>query len=82
MKNWLSLPKHAWKVGNIFRLGFLLFMRDFQYRFKLTYLGYTWACLRPLLTGVPLIFVGSQFNFGSTAELGISYPLFLSLIHI
>ncbi len=51
-------------------------MRDFQYRFKLTYLGYTWACLRPLLTGVPLIFVGSQFNFGSTAELGISYPLF------
>ena len=61
---------------NLFHLGFLLFLRDFQYRFKLAYFGYVWACLRPLLVGLPIILVGNQFNLGADDRLGISYPLF------
>jgi len=73
-RTWLT--ERIRKARNLLHLGFLLFMRDFQYRFKLTYLGYTWAGLRPLLTGLPLILVGSEFNFGSGAEPGMSYPLY------
>lgn len=76
MQNWPWLAERIRRTRNLLHLGFLLFMRDFQYRFKLTYLGYTWAGLRPLLAGVPLILVGSQFNFGASADLGMSYPLF------
>ncbi len=64
------------RARDLMVLGFLLFRRDFQYRFKLTYFGYSWACLRPLLVGVPIILVGSQFNFAAGADLGVPYPLF------
>ncbi len=45
-------------------LGWLLFVRDFQYRYRLTFLGYFWAFVGPLLIGVPFIIVGHQFNLG------------------
>ena len=72
--SWIATrTQHARDVAY---LGFLLFKRDFQYRFKLTYFGYAWACFKPLLAGVPLILIGRQFNFGSSDQLGISYPLY------
>lgn len=46
------------------RLGWLLFLRDFRYRYRQTYLGYLWAVSRILFTGLPLIIVGSHFNLG------------------
>ncbi len=74
LRSWSGAPFR--RLRNVLHLGFLLFMRDFQYRFKQTYLGYTWAGLRPLLVGVPIILVGRQFNFGADEQIGISYPLF------
>lgn len=51
-------------LRNILTLGWLLFFRDFQYRYRLTFLGYFWAFIRPLLIGIPFIIVGHQFNLG------------------
>lgn len=63
------------KWHSIFNIGWLLFKRDFQYRYRLTYFGYTWAFVRPLLSVVPLILVGKQFNFGANIQ-GVSYEVF------
>lgn len=43
-------------------LGWLLFLRDFNYRFRQAFFGYFWAFLRPLLMGVSLIVVGQKLN--------------------
>lgn len=63
------------KLQNIFTIGWLLFIRDFQYRFSLTYLGYIWAFVRPLIIILPLILVGKQFNFG-TSNQNIVYEVY------
>jgi len=59
---------------DIINLGYLLFRRDFQYRFRLTYFGYVWAFVRPLLGVVPLIIIGKQFKFAEGAS--VNYEMF------
>lgn len=59
----------------LLRLGQLLVLRDFRFRYRQAFLGYVWAVARPLLAVLPLILVGSAFGLGgdmSTAE----YALF------
>lgn len=57
------------RLENFFRVyvtqGWYLFLRDFQYRYKLTYLGYSWSVIRPIAATLPLVFIGKHFNFGS-----------------
>jgi len=56
------------------RLGRLLFLRDFRYRYRQAFLQYTWAVVRPLMAVLPLILVGNAFGLGgdmSAAEYGL-----------
>ena len=58
------------------RAGWLLFLRDFRYRFRLTYLGWFWLVARLPLMSLPLILVGSQFNM-SGGKMTVPYPLYI-----
>jgi len=49
----------------LLHLGLLLFLRDFRYRYRQSYLGYLWAVSRVLLGGIPIILVGSHFDLGA-----------------
>lgn len=64
------------RLVNALITGWLLFLRDFQYRFELTYFGYIWAFIRPLLVVAPLILVGKQFNLGTGMEGTTRYEVF------
>ena len=56
-------------------LGWLLFLRDFRYRYRQAFLGYLWAVARPLMGVLPLILVGSAFGLGG--DMGTAdYALF------
>ena len=66
-------------IYDIIRLGWLLFFRDFQYRYRLSYFGYIWAFIRPVAIALPIIFVGKKFNFGQNNEPGVSYEAFAFL---
>lgn len=57
-------------------LGWHLFFRDFQYRYRLTFLGYFWAIIRPLFVALPIIFVGKQFDFGGDFSPDFSYEAY------
>lgn len=46
-------------------LGWLIFLRDFRYRYRQTYLGPLWAVSRLLFAGLPIILVGNQFDLGA-----------------
>ena len=61
---------------NIIKLGWLLFFRDFQWRYRLTLLGYTWPILRPLLVGLPIIIVGKRFNLAGEMTSSSDYRLY------
>lgn len=63
-------------IRNILILGWLIFYRDFQWRYKLTLLGYIWAILRPLFIGLPIIIVGKRFNLAGEASAGGSYAIY------
>jgi len=55
------------------RLSYRLFFRDYQYRYQLTRLGYAWSIIRPILTCVPIILIGSQIGLSSGLPEHISY---------
>jgi lipopolysaccharide transport system permease protein len=63
-------------IRNILILGWLIFYRDFQWRYKLTFLGYIWAVLRPLFIGLPIIIVGKRFNLAGEASAGGNYAIY------
>lgn len=75
---WCLADKHknCSSIRNIIHLGWLLFLRDFRYRFRLTYLGYAWAFVRPVFMVLPFILVGRQFNFGESIGDEVSYEVF------
>lgn len=52
------------RAAQVLLVGWQLFLRDFRYRYRMTYLGYFWAFFRVLIVGVPVILVGRQFNLG------------------
>ncbi len=56
------------RIHKIVNLGYYLFLKDFRYRYRQTFLGYFWAVLRPLLIGAPIIFIGKQFDLGSSSS--------------
>jgi lipopolysaccharide transport system permease protein len=56
------------RVTTMLRLGWLLFLRDFRYRYRQAYLGYLWPVTRVLFTAVPLILVGAHFNLGGARD--------------
>lgn len=55
--------------------GWFVFYRDFQYRYSLTFFGYIWSVVRPLAAALPLIFIGRQFDFGSSLP-GVPYEVY------
>lgn len=58
------------RFRTVLRLGWLLFLRDFRMRYRQTYLGPLWAVARVVLTGAPLILVGSHFGLGGGRSAG------------
>lgn len=60
-----NLASSRRRARMLLRLGWLLFLRDFRYRYRQTYLGYVWAVSRLLFGGLPLILVGSHFGLGA-----------------
>ncbi|MCB1194714.1 ABC transporter permease [bacterium] len=68
-------------ANSVVRIGWLLFLRDFMYRYRQTFLGYFWAFIKPLLMGVPIILVGRQFDLGdNNAEVPYEVYSFIGLI--
>lgn len=63
-------------ITNALKLGWLIFLRDFQWRYKLTFLGYIWAVLRPLFIGLPIIIVGKRFNLAGEESAGGNYAIY------
>jgi homopolymeric O-antigen transport system permease protein len=63
-------------IRNIIKLGWLLFYRDFQWRYRLTLLGYLWAIVRPLFVGLPIIVVGKRFNLAGDMAGHTNYELY------
>jgi lipopolysaccharide transport system permease protein len=57
------------------RLGRLLFLRDFRYRYRQAFLKYAWAVARPLMGVLPLILVGNAFGLGGDMSAS-EYALF------
>jgi len=51
-------------LRHLIRLGGLLFLRDFRFRYRQAFLGYLWAVARPLVAVLPLILVGNAFGLG------------------
>lgn len=60
-------------IQNALWLGGFIFYRDFQWRYRITFLGYLWAIIRPLFMALPIIFVGKQFNL---ADESINYEAY------
>lgn len=60
---------------SLLNLGWFLFLRDFQGRYRQTYLGYFWALSRPLLSAAPIILVGKHFKLGGEG-VAVPYELF------
>ena len=60
---------------HLVRLGKLLFLRDFRFRYRQTLLGYLWAVARPLMAVLPLTLVGSAFGLGGDMRTA-DYALF------
>lgn len=63
-------------IRNTLQLGWLIFVRDFQWRYKLTFLGYLWAILKPLFVGLPIIIVGKRFNLAAEESAGGNYAIY------
>ena len=63
-------------IHNILTLGWLLFLRDMQWRYRLTFLGYFWAILRPLFVGIPIIVVGRRFNLAGEIAASGNYEIY------
>ena len=63
-------------VRNFLKLGYLIFMRDFMTRYRLTYFGFFWIFVKPILSALPLILVGKQFNLGGQEQGKIPYEVF------
>lgn len=42
-------------------LGWQLFLRDFNFRYRQTFFGYFWAIIKPIMLGGSVILFGSQF---------------------
>ncbi|MEE2636411.1 MAG: hypothetical protein VYE68_04170 [Acidobacteriota bacterium] len=51
-------------LRHLIRLGGLLFLRDFRFRYRQAFFGYLWAVARPLVAILPLILVGNAFGLG------------------
>lgn len=62
-------------LHQVVRLGTLLCLRDFRYRYRQAFLKYVWAFARPLLAVAPLILVGNAFGLGGEMSAG-EYALF------
>jgi len=52
------------KHSSVINLGRLLFLRDFRYLYRQTFLGGWWAVIRVILSGLPFIMVGRHFELG------------------
>jgi len=64
------------EAHNTVKLGWFLFLRDFRYRFRQTYFGYIWAVIKPLLSALPIIIVGNQFDLAKNNPLQVNYAVF------
>lgn len=62
-------------IKNI-KLGYVIFVRDFQIRYKRTYLGYVWFLVRPLMLFIPILTIGKAFKLGDNNESGVSYEAY------
>ncbi len=69
------MTDRRWIINTV-NLGWLLFLRDFRYRFRQAYLGYLWAFVRPVLIALPVIIVGSHFELAKNSPLKVHYAVF------
>lgn len=65
-------------VWNSRELIWILFTRDLKAQFRLSYFGYVWLFLPPLLTTAVWIFLNSQ-KVVTIQETGMPYPVFVLL---
>lgn len=57
-------------------LAWRLFVRDIQAMYRLSFFGYLWAFVPPLLAALPWVYLSNQ-NIVSVHETPIPYPLFV-----